>query len=190
MSDLEPVLSALTEVRDEARAGREDDRAERKIIVDRLDQHEERLAQHGSALTTLGTEVASHTSQLAKLAESQISVARSASIAAELAATALSKVNSSQDETRKMVESAMSIQSTSIAKAVTDALGPVVNEIETLKKNDTAQTLTLAGQNTQLALVVSLLSQLASWKNHWAVKVAIVIAGIVGAGVAGYIGGR
>jgi hypothetical protein len=78
----------------------------------------------------LADEVTSHGRQLAELASAQISTAKAASAAAEIAAVALAKANSSQDENAKMVQSAMAIQKGAIETAVREAVQPILKDVE------------------------------------------------------------
>jgi hypothetical protein len=190
MDGTEKLLQAIEAFRDEARVRDEKNEARFEEHGVKLDAHGAKLDAHGAALSTLTAEVARHASQLFQLSEAQVGVAKSSAYAAELAARAMTMASTASDDTRKMVESAMVIQKDAIAGVVREVVAPVVTEIETLRANDAAVTATLENQDTQLANVVRLLSTLARWQNHWAVKAGIALAGLIGAGIAGYFGAR
>lgn len=80
-------------------------------------------------------------------------IERSANAAFELANRALKESDAAKDETRKMVESAMAINKTTIAETVGEVVKPITSDIEALKGNDTSQNTTLAAQNAGIVLI-------------------------------------
>lgn len=117
------ILAAIEDLRSDVDA--------RFTTVDsRLTNIERTQGGQGSTLQTLTNQVADHTIQLGKLADAQISTARAASSAAEMAAQALARSNTAQDDNRKMVEGAMAIQRGAIASAVAEAVKPMKADID------------------------------------------------------------
>ncbi len=125
-SEAPEILAAVQSLRDD--------------VSGRLTQIENQLEIQGKALFTLGTEVGQHRSQIAELASAQVSSAKAAAAAADIAAHALKTAHSSQDETTKMVQSAMEIQKGAIESAVqnavdtstkplSEAVGEIINEL-------------------------------------------------------------
>ncbi len=118
----------------------------------RFEQLEAKTDAQGKVLETLTAEVAVHHSQIAELAAAQVRTASASSAAAELAAQALAKINTVHDDTRKMVESAMTIQKGAIANAVKEAVQPVSDDVDLLKKSTTAQNEALGEMVNQLGI--------------------------------------
>jgi ABC-type transporter Mla subunit MlaD len=108
----------------------------RTEFVGRMERLETTTAAHGDALKTLADQVNANTKNISEQATAITNVAKSAAVAAELSAQALAKVSTAQDDARKMVESAMAIQKGSIALAVTEAIQPVLNDVESLKASN------------------------------------------------------
>lgn len=109
------ILAALDNVRTEFSA--------------RLDRVENEQAKLGGTVKTLINQVAQHDKNIAEQASAITSIAKSAAVAAELSAQALSKVSTAQDEARKMVESAMVIQKGAIEAAVAQAVDPIMKDV-------------------------------------------------------------
>ncbi|HVJ94877.1 MAG TPA: hypothetical protein VM580_34075 [Labilithrix sp.] len=99
-------------------------------VSSRFERLETTTAAHGEALKTLANQVSEHTKNIADQSSALTSVAKSAAVAAELSAQALSKVNTAQDEAKKMVESAMAIQKGAIESAVRVAVQPILDDVE------------------------------------------------------------
>ncbi len=189
MSDLEPVLRAIAEVRDEGRA--------REVKTDAMFaaaevKTEARFTLVESRLADVASLGESNAKHIGELNGSLLRVASGAAKAVDLALEAKTQASGARDEATKIVESALIIHGASIAGSVNDvvkkAVEPLSLKIDSLEKNDEKQAVSLANQDTQLVRVVDLLSTLARWQNHWAVKAGIAVAGLVGAGVAGYFG--
>ncbi len=180
MSDLEPVLRAIEEVRDEGRA--------REVKTDamfaaaevktnaRFSAVELKLAD----VASLGESNAKH---IGELNGSLLRVASGAAKAVDLALEAKTQAAGARDEATKIVESALLIHGASIAASINDvvkgAVKPLADKIDSLEKSDETTALTLAGQNKQLNLIVGAVTGL---KDHWLVKLGL----FVGAVVAGY----
>jgi uncharacterized coiled-coil protein SlyX len=114
------ILAALGDVRTE--------------FVMRFERLETTTAAHGKTLVTLSDQVTQNTKNIADQATALTSVAESAAIAAKISAQALSRVGTVQDDTQKMVESAMAIQKGAIATAVKDAVKPLEKQAEQREK--------------------------------------------------------
>ncbi len=184
MSDLEPVLRAIAEVRDEGRA--------REVKTDamfaaaevktnaRFNAVELKLAD----VASLGESNAKH---IGELNGSLLRVASGAAKAVDLALEAKTQAAGARDEATKIVESALLIHGASIAASVNDvvkrAVEPILVEVTGLKDNDVSQ-------NKQFASIVQMLSKFLRWQDHWALKVGVVLAMLIGATVAGYFGAR
>lgn len=172
----ETLLRAIEEVRDEAR-----DRDKR--MAERIVQLEATTNIHGGALKRLTDEVTTHGKHLAELTEQQISVSRSAAMAAELAATALSKINSAHDETTKMVTSAMAIQKDAIAAAVVEAIAPVAAKVAGLEASNTTLTANDNAQNKALAEIGVGMRTLIRLANSKRVAAYVMAGAFVGGAV-------
>lgn len=123
----------------------------RADVTTQVSRIESKTDAQGTALKHLTNEVASHGKQISDLAQAQVSTAKAAAAAAEIAAQSLAKANTSQDENAKMVQSAMLIQKDTIAAAVTTAVAPIASKVEGLERNDADQAKTLDAQNVELA---------------------------------------
>ncbi len=130
----------------------------RSEVTRRFEAVETRQDQQATTLQRLANEVTENAKNMAEQAAALTRVSSSAAVASELAAKAMARSSSAQDDTQKMVESAMTIQKGAIAAAVTEALAPVITEVHALKtsykhleKNDETQNATLLQQNTALA---------------------------------------
>ncbi len=152
-----------------------DERLDGKIREDerRFERIEAKAEKTDGAVHTLQTEVTLHRSQIAEILEMQISVAKSASVAAELSALALAKSSTSSDDNRKMVESAMAIHGSAIAAAVTSAVRPLAVEVEDLKKNDKTQ-------NESLDAIGSGIKTLVRFAGSKRIAAYVTIGAIVG----------
>lgn len=115
-SEASEILAAVHELRDE--------------VTKRFERLETTQGSHGDTLRTLTNQVAENTKHITELTSAQVSVAKSAAVAADLSAQALAKANTSQDDARKMVESAMTIQKGAIASAVTEAVRPIQGDVD------------------------------------------------------------
>lgn len=97
----------------------------RADVDTRLERVEQKVGSHDETLRTITNQVSDNTKQIAQQAEAITSVSKAAAIAAEISAQALARVNTAQDDARKMIESAMSIQTGAIAGAVRQAVEPI-----------------------------------------------------------------
>lgn len=141
------LLRAIEEVRDEAR-----DRDKRTDA--RLEKLEGKASAQATTLSHLGSEVSKLASQHAELATAQVSVAKAAGIASELAAQAMSRVSTSQDDTRKMVESAMIIQKGVISAEMAQAVSPIAKAVDDLTKRDASAKTERAKTNEAMGAVL------------------------------------
>lgn len=167
------LLRAIEEVRDEGRARDERNNARFERLEGKLDE--------------VAAKTETNTKNIGEQADALTRVASAAAKAADLALEAKQQASKAADETRTIVESALRIHGTSIAStvdaAVTKVVAPIVQKVDALEKNDASMAITLANQDSQLALAVSLLAKIADWRKSWAFRIAFVIGGAI----AGYL---
>lgn len=117
--------------------------------------------------------------------------------AADIGLKAMRRASDAEDNTSKIVQSALTIHNASIAASVeatvTKVIKPLDEKIEATEKRQEsvskAQTETLAAQNETLADIKKVLGTVAKALGHPHLRKAIIIAAVLGALVGGAVAG-
>lgn len=166
------------------------DAAEKQEILDAISRVESKLDQKSKdddarfkrleeELEDTSAQVEFYAKKQADFADALGKCASAAAHATDVALQAQRRSSEATDEATKIVQAAMTIHNASIGATVDAALKPVHDKLGKLEENDTAQSLTLQKQDDVLLTVAAFIASTVKWKNHWAFKLGLFVAGVI-----------